>query len=55
VSTRLNRDESSESFSDRLLALAELGIEHAVAITDHAFTGADLATLGATAAAIRSR
>jgi F420-dependent oxidoreductase-like protein len=55
VSTRLNRDESSESFTDRLLALAELGVEHAVVITDHAFVDSDLATLATTAAAIRSR
>jgi F420-dependent oxidoreductase-like protein len=54
VSTRLNRDEPSESFTDRLLALAELGIEHAVVITDHAFTDADLAILAATAASITS-
>jgi F420-dependent oxidoreductase-like protein len=52
VSTRLNRDESSESFTDRLLALAELGIEHAVVITDHALVDADLTTLARTAAAI---
>jgi F420-dependent oxidoreductase-like protein len=55
VSTRLNRDESSESFSDRILELAELGIEHAVVITDHAFVGSDLATLAGSAEAIRSR
>ncbi len=55
ASTRLNRDESSESFTDRLLALAELGVEHAVVITDHAFVDSDLATLATTAAAIRSR
>jgi F420-dependent oxidoreductase-like protein len=55
VSTRLNRDESSESFGDRLLALEEIGIEHAVVITDHPLTSSDLATLTATAAAIRSR
>src|SRR4029434_6382405 len=55
VSTRLDRDESSESFTDRLLALAELGIEHAVVITDHALVDADLTTLARTAAAIGSR
>ena len=55
VSTRLNRDESSESFTNRLLGLAKLGIEHAVVITDHAFVGSDLATLATTAEAIGSR
>jgi F420-dependent oxidoreductase-like protein len=55
VSTRLNRDESSEAFADRLLALADLGIEHAVAITDHAFVDSDITTLARTAAAIASR
>jgi F420-dependent oxidoreductase-like protein len=54
VSTRLNRGESSESFADRLLALAELGIEHAVVITDHAFVDSDLTTLASTAEAVRS-
>jgi F420-dependent oxidoreductase-like protein len=55
VSTRLDRDESSESFSDRLLALAEIGIEHAVVITDHPMVEADLATLAATAEVIGLR
>jgi F420-dependent oxidoreductase-like protein len=55
ASTRLDRDESSESFTKRLLSLAELGIEHAVVITDHAFVDADLATLARAAASIRSR
>jgi F420-dependent oxidoreductase-like protein len=55
VSTRLDRDESSESFADRLLALADLGIEHAVVITDHPFAAADLRTLARTAAAIGTR
>ena len=55
VSTRLNRGESSESFADRLLTLAELGIEHAVVITDHAFVDSDLTTLARTAEAVRSR
>ncbi len=54
VSTRLNRGESSESFADRLLALAELGIEHAVVITDHAFVDSDLTTLASTAEAVRA-
>jgi F420-dependent oxidoreductase-like protein len=54
VSTRLNRGESSESFADRLLALAELGIEHAVVLTDHAFVDSDLTTLARTAEAVRS-
>jgi len=53
VSTRLSRDESSESFARSLLALAEIGIEHAVVITDRPLAGADLATVEATAAAIR--
>jgi F420-dependent oxidoreductase-like protein len=52
VSTRLNRDESSQSFADRVLALGDLGIEHAVVITDHAFVDADLRTLARVAAAI---
>ena len=55
VSTRLNRGESSESFADRLLTLAELGIEHAVVVTDHAFVDSDLTTLARTAEAVRSR
>ena len=55
VSTRLDRGESSESFANRLLALAELGIEHAVVITDHAFVDSDLTTLARTADAVRSR
>ena len=54
VSTRLNRGESGESFADRLLALVELGIEHAVVITDHAFVDSDLTTLASTAEAVRS-
>jgi F420-dependent oxidoreductase-like protein len=54
VSTRLNRRESGESFADRLLALAELGIEHAVVMTDHAFVDSDLTTLASTADAVRS-
>lgn len=45
VSTRLDRGESSASLTERLLALAELGIEHAVVITDHAFVASDLTTL----------
>jgi hypothetical protein len=40
---------------DRLLALAELGFEHAVVITDHAFVDTDLATLATTTTAITSR
>jgi alkanesulfonate monooxygenase SsuD/methylene tetrahydromethanopterin reductase-like flavin-dependent oxidoreductase (luciferase family) len=55
VSTRLDRDESSEAFTDRLLALADLGIEHAVVITDHPWTDADLSILATTAEAIRAR
>jgi F420-dependent oxidoreductase-like protein len=55
VSTRLNRDESSESFTHRLLALADLGIEHAVVITDDAMFDPDLTTLARSAAAIESR
>jgi F420-dependent oxidoreductase-like protein len=55
VSTRLGRDESSDSFTERLLALADLGIDHAVVITDHAFVDSDLTTLRRTAKAIRSR
>ena len=54
VSTRLDRGESSESFADRLLTLAELGIEHAVVITDHAFVDSDLTTLAGSAEAVRS-
>jgi alkanesulfonate monooxygenase SsuD/methylene tetrahydromethanopterin reductase-like flavin-dependent oxidoreductase (luciferase family) len=55
VSTRLDRDESIESFTDRLLALAELGIEHAVVITDHAFVESDLTTLARSAEAVHTR
>jgi F420-dependent oxidoreductase-like protein len=55
VSTRLNRGESSEFFADRLLALADLGVEHAVVITDHAFDDSDVTTLARTAEAIRPR
>lgn len=55
ASTRLDRDESSESFADRLLALGDLGVEHAVVITDHAFVDADLRTLARVAAAIGRR
>ena len=55
VSTRLDRGESSESFANRLLALAELGIEHAVVITDHAFVDTALTALARTADAVRSR
>jgi F420-dependent oxidoreductase-like protein len=54
VSTRLNRAESSEALTDRLLALADLGIEHAVVITDHAFVDSDLAVLARAAEAVRS-
>ena len=52
VSTRLNRDEPSRSFVARCRALAALGIEHAVVITDHAWADADLKTLTAAAAAL---
>jgi F420-dependent oxidoreductase-like protein len=52
VSTRLDRDESSDSFAARCRALAELGIEHAVVITDHAWVEPDLTTLAETAAAV---
>ena len=52
VSMRLNRDELSSSFVARCRALAALGIEHAVVITDHAWADADLDTLAVAAAAL---
>jgi F420-dependent oxidoreductase-like protein len=52
VSTRLDSGESSDSFAARCRALAALGIEHAVVITDHAWLDSDLTTLAETAAAV---
>jgi F420-dependent oxidoreductase-like protein len=55
VTTKLERGESSESFAGRLFALADLGIEHAVVITQHPIVDSDLTTLARTAEAIASR
>jgi alkanesulfonate monooxygenase SsuD/methylene tetrahydromethanopterin reductase-like flavin-dependent oxidoreductase (luciferase family) len=52
VSTRLNRDDTVDAVVGRCRQLASYGIEHAVVITDHAFTDADLDTLVAAAAAL---
>ena len=54
VTTRLERRESSESFAARLLALADLGIDHAVVVTNDPLVEEHLTTLAATAAAIAS-
>jgi electron transfer flavoprotein alpha/beta subunit len=52
VSTRLNGDESVDAVVGRCRALASYGIEHAVFITDHAFSDDDVDTLAAAAAAL---
>jgi len=53
VSTRLSSGESVDSFVTRCRELAAFGIEHAVVITDHAWTVVDVATLAAAAEEIR--
>jgi F420-dependent oxidoreductase-like protein len=53
VSMRLKGGESAEAFVMRCRALAALGIEHAVVITDHAWVDGDLATLADAAAELR--
>ena len=45
VSTRLTPDESPRQFADRCGALAGLGIDHAVVLTDGPWTAATLATV----------
>jgi F420-dependent oxidoreductase-like protein len=45
ISTRLNADESSAAFADRLGALAQVGIEHAVVLTAGPWTEDRVATL----------
>jgi len=45
VSTRLSQGETAGAVVERFRQLASLGIEHAVVITDHAFTDADVDTL----------
>jgi F420-dependent oxidoreductase-like protein len=45
VSTRLHQGESAPAFAERCAALAELGIEHAVVITDDPWTEDAVATL----------
>jgi F420-dependent oxidoreductase-like protein len=51
VSTRLEDGESADSFAGRCAALAELGLDHVVAITDRPWTEEAVATLSAAARA----
>jgi len=52
VSTRLARGETAGAVVDRFRRLASMGIDHALVITDHAFTGADVDTLAEAAEAL---
>jgi alkanesulfonate monooxygenase SsuD/methylene tetrahydromethanopterin reductase-like flavin-dependent oxidoreductase (luciferase family) len=52
ASTRLNRDDTVDAVVARFRQLASFGIDHAVVITDRAFTDADIDTLAVAADAL---
>jgi F420-dependent oxidoreductase-like protein len=52
VSTRLGPDETAQVFAGRCRQLHDLGIEHAIVISDEAWTVGRLATLGSAAALV---